>query len=152
MVYFQTTSFSEFWYLLRPFGIHTNCVANWFILWQFGIILWAFVIFYGHLVCIFPILVHCVKKNLATVVAISSVSRHDLKRKMKWFHSLGLAEACVEGVGSNPATKQLDNVRRYTMGGSVYREMKGPIQCDQTSLSKNPLRMWPNQFFVKINT
>jgi hypothetical protein len=44
------------WYILWPFG---NVVEIWYILWPFGNVV-KFGIF-------FIILVHCVKKNLATV-------------------------------------------------------------------------------------
>jgi hypothetical protein len=50
---------TAFWNILWPFGIYVCSTAIWYIVWPFGIF---FPFWYS-----FPILVYCMKKNLATL-------------------------------------------------------------------------------------
>jgi hypothetical protein len=76
MVYFQTKSpnLGDFWRVLQ-WKMLAYFMDNWFILQPFGVL-------YGHLAyflviwCIFPHLVCCTKKNLATLIT----ARHAYKR------------------------------------------------------------------------
>jgi hypothetical protein len=77
ILYGHLVYYMAIWYILWPFGIFYGhlvySMAIWYILWPFGIfyghLVYSMVIglFYGHLVY-FHVLVHCTKKNLATLV------------------------------------------------------------------------------------
>jgi hypothetical protein len=68
------------WFVFKPkIQIWENFIGScngrcWYIFWTLGLFYGLFVIFYGHLVSlvviwyIFPVLVFCIKKNLATLV------------------------------------------------------------------------------------
>jgi hypothetical protein len=83
VVCFQTKNpdLGKFWRAL-DWKMFINFMATWNILWRFGI-------FYDHLVhfvfiwYIFPVLVSCAKKNLATLEKTDCILKKILKRTLK---------------------------------------------------------------------
>jgi hypothetical protein len=83
MAYFQTKNpkLGKLWRVLQykmlvyfiPFGLLYGhlvyFVAVWYVIWLFAIYFSRFGFLYGYLIYIFPILVCCTKKNLATLIA-----------------------------------------------------------------------------------